>query len=318
MDLIKQIYGAYILACLDQTKAEVVLTAIDNSGFFQRLTRLDGERTYFAIQNGTRMLGCFTEAVDHAPGSTARISMTNLFCFGQRDVDLYAKYNHRIDNCFPIGSLIGGYYKSSNMRDTSVPTIDLCLVSQWHEHFFGEIIGDDYSARQAKRTGAAIKVLNSFVVRVAKEADLRVAVCLRSNGDTKEREFYRETFGKDVRLIDYERADFSSYRTVEQSRLVIGLSSTLLAEVFSWGKKVLWCNIPSDPYFAMPEAGLAYFGEDSFEAFKVRISTMLDLSQADYATQTRDCARYINNFDPVQPPQEVVRLKIFEALSGAN
>jgi len=318
MDLIKQVYGAYILACLDQTRAEVVLTAIDNSGFFHRLTRLDGERTYFAIQNGTRMLGCFTEAVDQAPESTARISMTNLFCFGHRDVDLYAKYNLRIDNCFPIGSLIGGCYKSGSAKDASVPTSDLCLISQWHEHFFGEITGDDYTARQSRRTGAAIRALNSFVIRVVHEFGLRMTVCLRHDGDEQERAFYQETIGNDVRLIDYDRAEFSTYRMVEQSRLVIGLSSTLLAEVFSWGRKVLWCNIPDDPYYAMPEAGISYFCGDSYDAFKERVSTLLDLSQEDYGTRTHEAARYINNFDPARPPQEVIRTKIMEVLNGPS
>lgn len=315
--LLRQIYGQYMLACLDQAGARVVLTNIDNSGVFHQLSRMDKRRTYYAIQNGTRTLACVRDALPLPPHPLSIVSMSNFFCFGKRDIDLFGAYGHKIDSYFPVGSLQGGYYKSAVSAPGERREFDLCLVSQWHGHFFEEIVGDGFPQQVARRTRAGMEGVHGFLLKLLSETNLSLLVCPR-NDDAEERRYYERLFGSRVTMVKPDRKNFSTYRAIEQSRLAIALNSTALLEVFAWGQKALWCNVPDDEHYAMPEAGISYFAGDDYGAFKERVLAILDMPQEDYEKQTREGARYINNSDPANPPHEIIRAAVIKALSSPD
>lgn len=315
--LFKQIYDQYILACLDQMQARIVLTIIDNSGFFHNLSRIDKRRTYFAIQNGARTLACVRDSLPAFPHPSSTISMTNFFCFGQRDIDLFNAHGHKIDTYFPVGSLVGGYYKSVVSVQAREPEFDLCLISQWHGHLFDEIVGDGFAQTEARRVQAGIVGLNEFLFRLLSETKLTMLICPR-NDDAAERQYYESIFGSRATIVKSDRKNFSTYRTIEQCKLTVALNSTTLSEVFAWGQKVLWCNVTDDEHYEMPEAGNSYFHGDDYNAFKERVLELLEMSQNDYEKLTGERARYINNYDPVNPPHEIIRSTIIKALSNSN
>ena len=315
--LFKQIYGQYILACLDQMQAKVVLTIIDNSGFFHNLSRMDKQRTYFAIQNGARTLACVRDSLPAFPHPSSTISMTNFFCFGQRDIDLFNAHGHKIDAYFPVGSLMGGYYKSVVSIAPPEPKFDLCLISQWHEHFFDEIAGNDFPQSAARRTRAGIEGLNNFLLRLLSETNLSMLICPRKD-DAAERQYYESIFGNRATIVKSDRNNFSTYRTIEQCKLAIALNSTTLSEVFTWEQKTLWCNVPDDEHYEMPEAGHSYFHGGDYNAFKERVLELLEMSQNGYKKLTGERARYINNYDPLNPPHEIIRSAVIKALSNSN
>lgn len=307
-DLFRQISVQYVLACLDQIKARVVVSVVDNSAFFQELSRADQKRIYYAIQNGTRTLHCVRD-------SAYFISMTNFFCFGQRDIDLYKKHGHRIDNYFPVGSLVGSYYKSRVSVPVEKPQFDLCLVSQWHDHFYYEITGDDFNADVSRRNRLAIDGMNAFLLRFLEETGLSLVVCPRNDHSEAEVSFYEKIFGEKASIAESDSKNFSTYRVAEQSRLVVAMNSTMLAEIFSWRKKVLWCNVPNDEHYEMPEAEISYFSGDDYDLFKERVLALLNMPQEEYESRTRECAHYICNYDPANPPHEVIRSTVARALS---
>lgn len=310
-DLLRRIYAQYVLACIDQTTAKVVLTFIDNSAYFQILSRIDQKRTYFAIQNGTRTLFCVRDSLLSLPKFASTISMTNFFCFGKRDIDLYTRNGHKIDAYIPVGSLVGGYYKSQISVPVTKPLYDLCLISQWNEQFFGNTDRDGFSARWLKK----VTGLNAFLVRLLDETGLTLVICPRNDNDAAEWNFFKISFGEKARIEESDRKGFSTYRVVDQSQLTIAVDSTVLLETFSCGQKVLWCNVPDDEFSEMPHAGISYFRGDDYDAFKERVLMLLKMSQEDYELQTRERARYINNFDPACPPHEIIRAAILKAQS---
>ena len=81
--------------------------------------------------------------------------MTNFFCFGQRDVDLFNAHGHKVDVYLPVGSLLGGYYKAIVSAPVAKLKFDLCLISQWHGHFFEKIVGDDEAQLLLSKTPRA-------------------------------------------------------------------------------------------------------------------------------------------------------------------
>lgn len=314
--LLRKIYQIYIFACIEHTNAKVVVTSIDNSVFFQNISRLDSQRLYFAIQNGARTTACVRDSLPPSPHPDAVISMPHFFCFGERDIDLFSRHGHIIDNYHPTGSLIGGYYKSKISPAGVTPQFDLCLISQWHEHFFQEIKGDTFSDCEARRVASGINALNSFLRRLVEDTGLRLVICPRSHG--AEISFYNKIFGDNAHIAIPDRRDFSTYRMIEQSRLAIALNSTTLSEVFAWGKKVLWCNVTDDAHYEMPEAGICYFSGDDYPAFKERVLMLLSMHREEYENSTREMSQYINRYDPSCPPHEIIRAAIVKALSNSN
>ncbi len=306
---LRKLYDCYLISLLDYIGAEVVLTHVDNSHVFQRLSRADPRRSYFAIQNGVRTLTCVRDGL---PSHIEEISMTNFFCFSRRDVDLFTKHGHKIDRYLPVGSMVGAAYRSFYPDVNNVPKYDLCLVSQWHDHFYHEIVGDEFPQRLARRTRAALDAMNQFLVRLLSETGLTMAICARDAG--AEQEFYKTLFGEKVVFPPVDLRNFSTYRTADKSRLVIGLHSTVLSEVFSWGHKVLWCNATEDEYFEMPEASLSYFHGDDYALFKHRVLNILDMPQSIYEAETFENAQYINTINPSLSPHEMINKKIAETL----
>ncbi len=315
--LLRQLYAQYILACLDQIGAKVVLTIVDNSSLFQYLNRLDEKRTYFTVQNGARTLFCVRDSLPKPPHPFAKISMTNFFCFGQRDVDLFSKHGHAVGRYIPVGSLVGGYFQSVVAGQAEAPQFDLCLISQWHEHFFSEIAGHEFEAEVSRRVAAGINGLNRLLSQLVEETGLRLVICPR-DANEDELAFFERNFRGRATIARPDRENFSTYRAIKQSKLAIALNSTPLLEAFAWGHKTLWCNIPEDERFEMLEAGISYFSGDDYAAFKARVLQILDMPQDEYMQKTGKGAHYINNFDPAHPPHELIRAEIVNALGIAN
>lgn len=315
--VLRELYCCYLIALLDQIGARVVLTYIDNSHIFQKLSRSDRRRKYFAIQNGVRTLACVRDSLPPSPHPLSRISMSNFFCFGPRDVELFRSHGHEIDQYFPVGSVIGGYFKTSVAMRNAPVVYDLCLPSQWHAHFYSDTDADGSLQQTVQHVRLGLDGLNQLIWRLLSETELTMAICLRDN-DPEERSFYEAIFGDRVVIIPGDRENFSTYRTVEVSRLAIGLNTTTLLEVFSWGHKVLWCNVPADERFQMPEAGIAYFAGTDYADFKKRVFDLLAMPQAQFAAETRSNAQFINVFDAEQPAHMIIRQTVLASLSSSS
>jgi len=181
--------------------------------------------------------------------------------------------------------------------------------------FFCEIVGDDFCSKEWKRVRAGLDKLNCFLLKFIEETGLSLIICPRNDNNANEISFYRNLFGDKACIGESNRKDFSTYRIIDRSRLALAMNSTTLSEVFAWGKKVLWCNIPEDEHYAMPEAGISYFHYDDYGAFKERLLLLLAMPQDEYKSVTSRNARYINNFHPDNPAHEVIRKKIITVLS---
>jgi surface carbohydrate biosynthesis protein len=303
--LLGRIYKIYMLVCIEETQAKLVITFIDNSNFAQTLSRIDRKRTYFFVQNGVRTLYCVRDSL---PRPESVIIMTNFFCFGQRDIVLFKKHGHKVDNYFPIGSLAMGCSQSLVLADP-IMDFDLCLISQWEKE------EDLNKALYGHRSGVGFTGAYSFLSRLVDETGLKLVICLRSENNEGEIAYFRDMFGDKPFISARNYKSFGSYRMIECSRLTVALNSTLLSEAFSRGKKVLWCNVSKDEHFEMPEAGISYFEGSDYAAFKERALMLLKMPQDEYEEATGERARYISNYNPLSPPHEVIRTAVIKVLS---
>ena len=309
--LINSLYLIYILACIEKTSAKIVITMIDNSIFAQKLSVIDKNREYFFIQNGTRTKWCVKDSRTSLPLNDSVIHMQHFFCFGQRDVDLFNTYRHKINNYYPIGSLVLGCYKSS-VVSTPELQFDLCFISQWSKEEFLAADGVPQNSFEY-RSGKGQAILHTFMERLVQDRDLRVAVCLRSD-NPEEMAAYQKWEKDSIFMTKINHTEFSTYHTSSQSHLVIAFNSTVLSEMFALEKKVLWCNTVNDHFFEMPEAGISYFFGDDYSLFESRVFELLEMPQLEYKKPNRDRPRHICNFNPNLMPQDIIRSKVFNAI----
>jgi surface carbohydrate biosynthesis protein len=308
-----ELYCHYWIACVNQTGAKVVLCFADNYFIFQRISILDKRRVYYAIQNGTRTLHCTRDTVPF-PGV---IAMTNYFCFGRRDIDMFSKQKHLIDNYLPVGSLVGGYYKTQISSGRIKKEYDLCFISQTtgielHKYYNENTF---YGKYQTAFVNLQLKLFE-YLQTILRKSDYRMAVCLRKDSQ-EEAKFYEE-YISDKCIIKYnDRQNYSSYRVVEQSELTISLNSTVLADVFSWGSKVLYANLLDSEWFEMPEAGISYYNKNDYEGFKNKINELINMDIENYRNITHKNAKYICNYNPEKPAHEIIRSTILKDI-GLN
>jgi len=306
-----ELFCHYWIACVSQTGAKIVLCFADNYLIYQRISILDHDRVYYAIQNGIRTV---LEVRDRVP-IPGVISMTNFFCFGQRDVDLFSKHNHLIKNWIPVGSLIGGYYKSQiSGKNCTKKEFDICFISQLsHVAFNAQYDNESITGKFYKILIDSHKILFKYLNNYIKEKNCSVVVCLRSESDD-EANMYKNYISDDCSFIYRDRPNFATYRGADKSNLSISLFSTVLAEVFSWGQKVLYCNMLKSEWMEMPEAGISYFCKNDYDTFKKRIDELLKMDIDDYRKLTYNNSKYICNYKPDQPAHEIIRSTILKEI----
>jgi surface carbohydrate biosynthesis protein len=308
---IVELFCHYWIACVAQTKAKVVLCLADNYYLYQRISILDKDRVYYAIQNGTRTLHCTRDTIP----VHSKISMTNYFCFGQREIDLFSKQKHLIDNYIPVGSLVGGYYKTHVSSGTAKKKYDICLVSQLtlsmytrkdttqeFEDVFGRSLQNSYN------------IFLEYLEKYMKEMDRSMVVCLRESKENNinEEKIHKDRFTDKCTIVFNDRENFSTYKEVDKSELTISLNSTVLADAFSWGSKVLYTNLLNSEWLEMPEAGISYYNKNDYEGFKNKINELINMDIDNYRKITHKNAKYICNYNPKKPAHEIIRSTILK------
>jgi surface carbohydrate biosynthesis protein len=313
--ILSELYCHYWIACVSQTEAKVVLCFADNYFIYQRISILDRNREYYGIQNGMRTLHDTRDALSHSKV----ISMTNFFCFGERDIDIFTKQKHLIEKYIPVGSLIGGYYKTEVSSGTDSNKFDICLISPWiieEQETINGKFGSFY-ARYYKQYSISQKILFKFLAKFIDETKSKIVVCLRTK-DEAEENTYRQLFTSKAKMSHIDREKFQTYREVEKSELVISIFSTVLLDAFSWGSKVLYTNMGNSEWFEVSEAGISYYHKNDYDSFKKKVIELLEMDIGVYRKLTKKKANYINNFNPERPAHKIIRETILKKISGGK
>jgi len=309
---VKRWYRAILIAeDIKRMQPKVVITYIDNSSEFHKVSALCPITPFLAVQNGGRGAVCATagwgrglfQPIEH-------YNIDEYFCFGPAVKELFDRFDHEIKKYIFCGSLMSGYFHTSCLRKGEPPEIqyDICLVSQWH-------IGERET--QPVEYNDAVEMTAQFVSRYATARHVRVCVALRPDIPEQEgtqQAYYRQYFKGGCHLVENDGA-FSSYRAMWSSNLVITVNSTLGVESFGAGKKVLFMN-PHRSEFLQPVAeGVWTFREKSYDVFEDRVDTLLAMSNEAFSRIARREMRNVYTFDPERPAHKVIRERLLELVS---
>jgi surface carbohydrate biosynthesis protein len=298
-NLMGSLYRIYLLSCIQYMEPKVIVTYIDNSYAFQFISRRYKKGYFLAIQNGNRCAGNLRDWLPPYPEPASVISMPVLCCFGNYERDLYKKFDHSVDVFYPIGSLRAGYYKSQKAVEDQKKEFDLCLISERENNQAME-------RELPPECSIGANNLDAFLKRYLQERKLKFCIALRSTHPDEE-EYFIGQYGSQAHLVKSDKKNFSPYRAVDESSVVVAFSSTLAREAFGWGAKVLFCNFTGDDLYTFPCPGFWSITELDYDLFKDRLDYIFSISEKEYRSQTRESAAYVMNYDPEKSPHEFIK-----------
>jgi len=211
--------------------------------------------------------------------------------------------------------LVGGYYKTQVSRGRVKKEYDICFISQTSKkQLYGNYNVDSFYGRYNSSFVDVQFMLFDYLQKYIRETDCRMVVCLRSDSKD-EAKIYKDLISDKCTIIYNDRQNFSTYRAVEQSEMTISLFTTVLADVFSWGSKVLYANLLNNEWFETPEAGISYFSKNDYVEFRNKVDELLNMDIDDYRKVTQKNAKYICNYNPEKPAHEIIRSTILKEIN---
>lgn len=306
----RTLYLLYLLSCVESIKPKIVITLIDNSYLFQAISRLYTEAEFYAIQNGVKLEISLKDYLPEYPPEAKLISLPNLVCFGQQIIDIYRKHKHKVDHFFPLGSLIGGYYKSQVSDPTAAIQSDICLVSQWRSDF--TFRGQDLESKQS------FDMLNRYLSRYQKESGLRLCIATCSN-DKREIEYFQTFYdSSQVVINEFDRLNFSTYREMDKSHVIVANDSCAAFEAFGWGKKVLFCNFTEMTAYNFPKPGIWSTNKIDFDDFCNKLDDLIKMDYKKYILNAKESMRYVMNYDFSKPAHVFIKKLIHDKIKERN
>ena len=305
-----QIWRIYILSVIKVISPKVVITLIDNHSVFHWLSEHYDGAEFIAIQNGSRTKGQLNQ---HKVGYTIQ----HYYCFGDYEKDLCSNFGFKVDNYYPVGSLLAGYYLDGQNLNQD-PIYDICIISAWRGN-----IGNLYDVKTSMK---AMKKLDEMLSRYIQETDIKVSIVMRSEPESddreipvygNEKEYFQNIYPDSAILIDPDFQNRNIYSEMLKGDLIISMGSTAIREAFGMGKKILYCDFTKSDFYNDYNDTIL-FKEQNYESFKKRLDGLLEISINDYKINTKEYASYLMNNDINSPPHLQIREKINYYLSTDN
>ena len=229
--------------------------------------------------------------------------MKHYFCFGKNEIDYFKKYKINVENFYPVGSLKAGIARS--LWEESKVEYDICLMSS----------GTIEACSNRNRNEPAyvdfyegFNVIVDYLKRFKKESNFNICIQLRYKKGTcesiLEKEYYQSIFENNVEII--ENDSFASYLTGFNSKLIIGSGTTILSELFGYGKKVMYFDYSVKKEFSYHK-DLILSTKKEFKVFKNIIINLLNEDYTSYNKRTKSYQKYLMSYDEYDFPQNIIK-----------
>jgi surface carbohydrate biosynthesis protein len=300
------IVTAYFVSILEVISPKVVITFIDRSYKFSDVAKiLFNKMQFFAIQNGSTYhdvikFNYFKKVGILKYNLKDRLFIPNYFCLGKFDVDNYKKNKIQVKNFFIVGGIRLANYLLNKKKKKLKVMYDICYLSD------GCTVGQNDLLKKPGTEEAFAKSVKYFIKFCIDNKLKSIFVFKRFEGKLLDDEifFYKKYLGKEE--FDYLLKNsfkktpgdyFKSYYVSEQSEVIISVSTTLLAELLGFGKKILSINLTPTNIYDFPIKGISFLKNASFNKFNNRLLKILRMSNKEYFSSLRMDNSYIYKFD---------------------
>jgi len=280
-----------------------VITLIDDCGIFTELSRYCKDTEFYAFQNGSR-------SIWQLKRENEKIFLTNYFCFGQHVVDTYKMYNKTIINPIISGSFIADIYYYNYRKHRKKENIDICLIDHWVPSDLDALYGNDSNHHDIEYLNT-LKILDQHLKQYINDHNYSFAIAARGN---ESRKYFSDLFGEGV--IKRKDGQFSTYETMFNSSLIVGVGSTTISEALGWGKKVLYFDLSEGGIYSSTVIdGIWSLKSDDYAKFKNRMDKILSMSKGQYKKEYLTYANYRSSAaqdDEKEPSYKMMQLEIMK------
>ncbi len=294
---------AYFASIITLINPKIVLTNIDNCLIFSQVSKLLYKKIAFlAVQNAARYQ--FEEPFFDKK-IIKKFFIPELACFGKHEEESYKKNNIHVKKFLTSGSLKLSDYLEQKKDTKSKEKYDICLIleesSGWDNLFPG--------------FENAMGLIASHTARLAREENLSLVIAgKRNNNFEKDREknFYSKYIPGDFSI---KKSDlFSSYHLIEQSKITIGMMSTILREGLALEKKILSCNFSGCTAWNFPLKGICFLNTPEYDVFSKRVKKIISLDFKNYKKLLSKDPKYLMLIDKNNLPTKKIQIRIDELI----
>lgn len=302
----KKVFGAYLCALVKKTKANTVISYKGAfSIFFGVLANNFPDKNFIGI--------AWAQVQQRILNRTTLSHNIKYFIFGDYDISAYESMGHKKENLIPVGGLIGGYYKTVISNNDVSTKYDFCIVSQVVDMWFEDGIDKMPGRENGKKL---FDTLMDYFVRYLKDNkdnNYKIAVALRpqdkslTQGEYEENYFREYLKGFDYDIIQNKPMEFSTYKAMDESEVIINHYSTSCFEALSWDKKLLFCQFYDYPKFPLPVDLPWKVVEPNYDIFKEQLDTLININQKDYSESISSNKQKYCNMDIDNPPHKIIK-----------
>ena len=297
----------YFYTLIKIINPKIILTSIDNSFKFSDLSKLLKNKFKFvAIQNANRFDYSindylFKKKVIKQNLNKIFYNIPNLCCFGQNEIDNAKKYNLNIKNFFKVGSIrIANFFRylEINKFKLNVEKYDICLISEPQPNLNVRF------CTQGLEESFVLPI--KFTIKYLKNNNLKFVFAQKSiynsTRNLEEINFLKKHLTKEefeflLNNSPKKKDFYSSYFHLFQSKVAIGVGSTLLLDKLGCKEKILSVNCSTEGIFDFPINGICVLKSNYFNDFSSRVSKILKINIEEYLKEMEKPTEYAMAFD---------------------
>lgn len=321
------LFTVYLISLIELIKPKVVITNIDNSIKFSDVAKvLDKKINFIAIQNASRIdlleYSYLYNVKKLKNNVLEKFYLPNFFCFGDYEIDLYKKLNIKTRNIYPVGSLRWANFIYKNKENTNFEkkyNSDICLVPETFAAPNDKTIKEHMIASRLYTDGVIengfAKIIKYTVKFCIRNKMKLILLCKRDKkyspaGYKTEIDFFKRNLNDEEfqyvekNILEKDTDDFSSFKAVFNSKVTVGICSTLLKDKLATGGKILSCNFTKKDMYDFPVNGICKLNDCSYEEFEKRLREIYSISKESFFSKLDKKSDYVmklsNNYSVIE------------------
>lgn len=294
----KNIFSSYLLSLIDLVNPKIILTTIDNSFKFHELAKILNKegKTCIAVQNAARYDFQRNELLFKKKLSSTndnkKFFIPHYYCFGEREVKDCKKFKIKVLKFHKFGSLrLSNYLHYIKTKKIKINNnkYDIALISEGS--------GSRNKLWNQKGIDEGFIQVTKFAINFSIKNKLKlIFIIKRSRGKLGEieLEYYKKFLSQrdftylTKNLIKVKRYKYNSYSLIHESRVAIGVCSTMLRDKISLNGKILACNNTKLNLYNFPISGICSINNASYNNFSKRLKKILRMNNKEFFKEIKN------------------------------